>query len=133
MRMKKSAAFRLFHEHSDNCEALSELRSSEFARAIVNMRRSEKRNATFFSPYFFRFFEHSPYTGGEKEMQRFSAHTSFDFLSTCHIRSRKLFFYNSAFHYEFISRNAVTIHFLKSFIKVLMEEVFFCKRFYFII
>ena len=56
MRMKKSAAFRLFHEHSDNCEALSELRSSEFARAIVNMRRSEKRNATFFSPYFFRFF-----------------------------------------------------------------------------
>ena len=56
IRMKKSAAFRLFHEHSDNCEALSELRSSEFARAIVNMRRSEKRNATFFSPYFFRFF-----------------------------------------------------------------------------
>ena len=79
MRMKKSAAFRLFHEHSDNCGALSELRSSEFARAIVNMRRSEKRNATFFSPYFFRFFEHSPYVGSEKEMQRFSAHTSFAF------------------------------------------------------
>ena len=89
MRMKKSAAFRLFHEHSDNCEALSELRSSEFARAIVNMRRSEKRNATFFSPYFFRFFEHSPYAGGEKEMQRFSVHTSFAFLSTHHMRAVK--------------------------------------------
>ena len=27
----------------------------------------------------------------------------FPFLSTRHMRSRKLFFYNSAFHYEFIS------------------------------
>lgn len=59
MRMKKSAAFRLFHEHSDNCEALSELRSSEFARAIVNMRRSKDRNTTLFYEWFHYFFEDS--------------------------------------------------------------------------